>query len=89
MVPLFGAAYFSIKLWCLYLVQHMHQIKAPQFFTDLGLQKHLNPPVNGKIQGLFKAFKRFSSTFQGNYIFKDFSRQSCIFKYFSSLCELC
>ena len=31
----------SIKLWCLYLVQHMlHQIKAPQFYTDLGLQKH-------------------------------------------------
>ena len=24
----------SIKLWCLYLVQHMlHQIKAPQFYT--------------------------------------------------------
>ena len=33
----------SIKLWCPYLVQHMlHQIKAPQFYTDfkLGLQKH-------------------------------------------------
>ena len=26
---------------CLYLLQHMlHQIKAPQFDTDLGLQKH-------------------------------------------------
>ena len=25
----------SIKLWCLYLVQHMlHQIKAPQFFAN-------------------------------------------------------
>ena len=25
----------SIKLWCLYLVQHMlHQIKAPQFHTN-------------------------------------------------------
>ena len=25
----------SIKLWCLYLVQHMlHQIKAPQFYTN-------------------------------------------------------
>ena len=24
-----------IKLWCLYLVQHMlHQIKAPQFYTN-------------------------------------------------------
>ena len=31
----------SIKLWCLYLVQHMlHQIKASQFYTDLGFQKH-------------------------------------------------
>ena len=28
----------SIKLLCLYLVQHMlHQIKAQQFYTDLGL----------------------------------------------------
>ena len=65
----------------------LHQIQAPQFYTDLGLQKHLNPPVNGKIQKLFKAFECFSSTFQANLIFKDFSRQSCIFKYFSSLCE--
>ena len=28
-----------MKLWGLYLVQHMlHQIKAPQFYTNLGLQ---------------------------------------------------
>ena len=28
----------SIKLWSLYLVQHMlHQTKAPQYYTDLGL----------------------------------------------------
>ena len=28
----------SIKLLCLYLVQHMlHQIQAQQFYTDLGL----------------------------------------------------
>ena len=43
----------------------LHQIKAPQFYTDLGLQKHFYPPVNGKIQGLFKALDCFSSTFQG------------------------
>ena len=43
----------------------LHQIKAPQFYIDLGLQKVLNPPVNGKIQELFKAFQCFSSTFQG------------------------
>ena len=30
-----------IKLWCLYLVQHvLHQIQAPQFYSDSGLQKH-------------------------------------------------
>ena len=29
----------------------------------------LNPPVNGKIQGLFKAFECFSSTFQGKFYF--------------------
>ena len=30
----------SIKLWCLYLVQHMlHQIKALKFYTDFDLQK--------------------------------------------------
>ena len=38
----------------------LHQIKAPQFYTDLGLQKtQLNPPINGKILGLFKAFECF------------------------------
>ena len=32
----------------------------------------LNPPVNGKIQGLFNAFECFSSTFQGKYFFQGF-----------------
>ena len=42
----------------------VHQIKAPQFYTDLGLQKTvLNYLANGKIQGLFQAFECFSSTF--------------------------
>ena len=68
----------------------LHQIKAPQFYTDLGLQKTvLNPLANGKIQGLFKAFECFSSTFQGKFYVQDFSRQSCIFKYFQSLWEPC
>ena len=58
MVPLFGAACAAPK-------------QAPQFYTDLGLQKtQLNPPVNGKIQGLFKAFECFSSTFQGKFNFQ-------------------
>ena len=68
----------------------LHQIKAPQFYTGLGLKKTvLNSLGNGKIQGLFKAFECFSSTFLGNFIFKDFLRQSCLFKYFSSLCKPC
>ena len=32
----------SIKLLCLYLVQHMlYQIKAQQFYTDLGLYQQV------------------------------------------------
>ena len=30
----------------------------------------LNPPVNGKIQGLFEAFESFSSIFQGKFNFQ-------------------
>ena len=41
----------------------------------------------------FKNFSRplsvFPVLFKANLIFKDFSRQFCIFKYFSSLCEPC
>ena len=49
----------------------------------------LKPPVNGKIQGLFKAYQCFQVLFKANLIFRDFSRQTCIFKYFSSLWEPC
>ena len=50
----------------------LHQIMAPQFYTDLGLQKTvLNTLANGKIQGLFKAFECFSSTFQDKFYFQD------------------
>ena len=50
----------------------LHEIKAPQFYTDLGLQKAvLNPLANGKIQGLFKALEYFSSTFQGKFNFQE------------------
>ena len=49
----------------------LHQIKAPQFYTDLSLQKSvLNPLANGKIHGFFKAFECFSSTFQGKFYFQ-------------------
>ena len=68
----------------------LHQINAPQFYTDLGLQKTvLNPLAISIIQGLFKAFECFKVLFKANFIFKDFARQSCIFKYFSSLCKPC
>ena len=55
-----------------FLVQHLlHQIKVPQFYADLGLKKPvLNSLANGKIQGLFKAFECFSSTFQGKFYFQ-------------------
>ena len=49
----------------------LHQIKVPQSYTDLGLPKTvLNPPVNGKILGLFKTFECLSSTFQRNFNFQ-------------------
>ena len=59
MVTLFGAAYYA----------------APNKGTTIlywnrSPQTLLIPPVNGKIQGLFKAFKCFSSTFQGKFIFQ-------------------
>ena len=74
-----------------FLVQHLlHQIKVPQFYADLGQKKQcwiLLQMVK------FKDFSRplsvFQVLFKANFIFKDFSRQSCIFKYFSSLCEPC
>ena len=48
----------------------LHQIKAPQFYTET----QLNPPVNRKIQGLFKTFMCFQVHLKANLIFKDFSR---------------
>ena len=54
----------------------LHQIKAPQFYTDLGLKKVLNPLANGKIQGLFNAFECFSSTFQGKFHFQGLFKTS-------------
>ena len=42
----------------------------------------LNPHANGKIQGLFKAFESFSSTFQGKLyfqrLFKTVLFQACV-----------
>ena len=49
----------------------LQQIKAQQFYTDLGL--YINSAKsykNSRIQGLFKAFERFSSTFQSRFTFQ-------------------
>ena len=64
----------------MYLVQHMlHQIKAQQLNTDLGLYQQ------------FKDFTRLLSDypvlFKADFIFKDFSRKPSKFKLFSSLCK--
>ena len=40
----------------------------------------LNPPVNGKIQGLFKVFECFSSTFQGKLNFQGLQDSPVYFK---------
>ena len=52
----------------------------------------LNNPVNGKIQGLFKAFESFSSTFQGKFnfqgLFKTVMYIQVLFKPKGTLCTL-
>ena len=40
-----------------------------------------------KFKDLSRPLIVFQVLFKTNFIFKDFSRQSCIFKYISSLCE--
>ena len=68
----------------------LHQIKAQQFYTDLGLYQQWL--VLQKIVE-FKDFSRLLSDFQvifkAGLIFKDFSRKPSKFKYFSSLCQRC
>ena len=56
MVPLFGAAYAAPNKG----ITILYSFRSPKSV--------LNPPVNGKIQGLFKASECFSSTFQGRFI---------------------
>ena len=57
-VPLFGAAYAAPNKDTTIL----YWFRSPKTV--------LNNPVNGKIQGLFKAFECFSSTFQGKFNFQ-------------------
>ena len=56
-MPLFGAAYAAPN-------------KGTTILYWFRSQKLLNPPVSGKIQGLFKAFECFSSTFVGKFNFQ-------------------
>ena len=58
MVPLFGAAYAAPNKGTAIL----YRLSSPKTV--------FNPPINGKIQGLFKAFKCLSSTFQGKFNFQ-------------------
>ena len=53
MVPLFGAAYDAPNKG----TSILYCFRSPK--------KVLNPPVNSKVQGFFKALECFSSTFQG------------------------
>ena len=62
-VPLFGAAFAAPNKGTAIL------------YWFRSLSTVLSPSENIKIQGLFKAFDWFSSTFQGRYNFKDFSRK--------------
>ena len=67
-------------------MQHsLHQIKAQQFYTDLDLYQQCS--VLQKIEE-FKDFSRpfsdFPVHFKADLIFKDFSRKSSKFKYFSN-----
>ena len=71
----------------------LHEIKAPQFYTDIGLKKTLFiPPVNGKSQVLFKAFDcfhfsrqiYFSKTFQDNPVYSS-TFQACASPAFNAI----
>ena len=68
----------------------LHQIKAQQFYNDLGLYQ-LCQALQKIVK--FKDFSRllsdFPVLFKADLIFKDFSRKPSKFKYFSSLCEPC
>ena len=84
----------SIKLLCLYFVQHLqHQIKAQQFYTDLDLYQQCS--VLQKIEE-FKDFSRpfsdFPLLFKADLIFKDFQESplnSSIFQACANPVYLC
>ena len=72
-------------------MQHLlHQIKAQHFFSDLGLyqQTLLSPTENVEFKDFSKLLSDFPVLFKADLIFKDFSRTSSKFKYFSSYVNL-
>ena len=75
MVPLFGAAYAAPNKGTTIL----YSFRPPKTALD--------PLANGKFKDFSSHLSVFQVLFKVNFIFKDFSRQSCIFKYFSSLCK--
>ena len=72
------------KLLCLYLVQHLlHQIKAQQFYPNLGLyQQCWFLQKIGDLKDFSRPLHDFPVLFKAYLIFKDFSRKSSKFKYF-------
>ena len=65
----------------------LHQIKAQQFYTDLGLLSTVLSPKIVEFKDFSRLLSDFPVLFKADLIFKDFSRKSSKFKYFSSLCE--
>ena len=66
----------------------LHQIKAQQFYTDLGLYQQCYVPqkiVEFKDSSMLLC--DFPALFKADLIFKYFSREPSIFKYLSNLCE--
>ena len=63
----------SIKLRCLYLVQHMlHQIKALQFYTHFSLQRLESYCKLVKFKDFSRPLIAFQVLFKANIIFKEF-----------------
>ena len=68
----------------------LHQIKAQQFYTDLGLyQRCLVLQKIVEFNEFSRLLSDFPVLFKADLIFKDYSRKPSKFKYFSSLCEPC
>ena len=68
----------------------LHQIKAQQFYTDLGLyQQCLVLQQIVEIKDFSRLLSDFPVLFKADLIFKDFLRKPSKLKYFPSLCEPC